>query len=294
MKTCPRPLRTLTFGLVALALGLTPAAAQDTAPEAGTVDDMLASLEAYMLEQITNRFRDFKYVKTTGVRYPERYNATQLGNFVATGGEYVDPSAWPGLPRPLITLHDVVTGEPLETCALPCQLHMDTQREYMISGFVKGHFSLPRPIRNPVVRRSEEPDWPGVYELNVGHNVYSIEAGHRACEAEFRARPMVNGPAAPCLRYAPTMPPIDYSGYCIMNFDITEGGTTENIRRAECSDPAFEAEAWLAVSGWKYHPAVERGVRVPHTGVETKLVFNVTDYEGRSLDENGELAVPAH
>ena len=72
-----------------------------------------------------------------------------------------------------------------------------------------------------------------------------------------------------------------------MTFDISPKGTVKNPSTTECSDEAFKDTSLVAVWAWKYHPKIDRGMAVTQTGLKTKLQYNITDFGGYLLDEQG-------
>lgn len=64
-------------------------------------------------------------------------------------------------------------------------------------------------------------------------------------------------------------------GYVQLRFDISEEGTTENIKVIK-SVPSgfFDKEAIRALSRWKYEPKLENGIAVRQVGILVQLDFN--------------------
>ena len=73
------------------------------------------------------KHKEFRLVRSIET-FPERLNATIKRNMVSS------PSG------AIVTLHDGVTGEPLESCRTPCTLHQEFGRRYLFVGFKEEHF----------------------------------------------------------------------------------------------------------------------------------------------------------
>lgn len=69
------------------------------------------------------------------------------------------------------------------------------------------------------------------------------------------------------------------SGTCMLRYDVTKEGRTENIKALRCTESLFARNSVKAVSRFLYEPADYR-----RTDVETKITF-------RLLDERGKLTV---
>lgn len=223
---------------------------------------------------------DFRIVKKPET-FPERYNANiPLNITTSTSDGERDVKA-------LLTLHDGTTGEPMESCYAPCVLHKSQGRPAYVMAYRLGYYPMPVSIDDPDIMAAEEPYWDGQYEISLGINFFEARLKAKACEREFAQMPRDDADTTPCFRMPPMVPQVEYSGYCKIAFDVTATGQTINMRPTECTDSAFEFTSLLTVSHWKYHPKIERGVPVLRTDVETTLRYEVTDYDGHLLDQDG-------
>ncbi len=66
----------------------------------------------------------------------------------------------------------------------------------------------------------------------------------------------------------------------LVEFDVTAEGATTNIRVVESSSTCFNASAKRAVSAWRYRPKVVNGAPVPRVGVQTTLVYQLSNSPG--------------
>ena len=234
-----------------------------------------------MVENIQQKHPDFRIVKTIE-DYPERYNANipiDITTIRSDGREDI---------RALITLHDGKTGAPVESCYAPCVLHKSYGQPALASVYKDGYFSLPREIEDRDVLLEHSGFWDDKYKISLGLNYKFAQYQKYLCAKKFGNLPKDDKDTTPCYRIPPMIPQVDFSGYCRVAFDISKEGSTKNFRIKECSDPAFEIPSQLTVILWAYHPKVERGEAVERPGVDTKLIYEVTDYDGHLLDEKGE------
>ncbi|MEP4051338.1 MAG: energy transducer TonB [Litorimonas sp.] len=220
------------------------------------------SFEASLQE----RLRDFRLMKRLG-DFDERLNATEV---VSVSSDSVGG---------IVGLHDIRTGEPLESCQSPCELHIDTTRRYMLVYYKRGYYPDYFFLENGELTK----------DVSLGHNYINIYRQHRKCWRDFKASEKIDRDAIPCVRIQPKFPKfIDRSGHCEMIFDVSEGGRPINIRTKSCSDPRFERTTIQTIRWWFYDPKVERGSAVMRPNVETKMVFQLMGLGGKILDENGE------
>lgn len=245
---------------------------------------MIEQVEAMFVTSVRVLHPDFDYVKILQT-YPERINATLPMKVIATSSEGERPVS------ALVTLHDGDSGAAIESCQTPCTLHAAIGQEYVLSSYRDGHVSAPQPVIDPQTRQLEEPDWHGLYSINAGFDFGHIEARRMGCEWRFARMDREDSDAVPCFRSPPLMPGTGFSGYCRVTFDIDATGNTRNLEVVECTDSVFHGPSLLAVSSWKYHPKIERGTPVPRLGVESKVFYNVTDYDGKLLDQNGQVVL---
>lgn len=73
------------------------------------------------------------------------------------------------------------------------------------------------------------------------------------------------------------------SGYCSMRFDVNPKGQPFNVKAYNCSHGMFEKNSVRATLGFKYLPKIKGGVPVTMTGVETRIVYEVRDENGKLL-----------
>jgi hypothetical protein len=245
-------------------------------------DSPLEPAENDLQEFIQEKLPDFRIVKSME-RFPERFNASIKLNIVTTRVEDGRPMT------SLVTLYEGTTGEPLESCHTPCVLHKEPGRMVHIFPHRHGHLPLLHTIDiDPSEMAREEENWDGIYGISLGPDYRKAQFQKRTCERTFAAQPKTDRDAKPCYRTPPFTPQIDFSGYCKMEFDISRQGNTQNINVKECTDPIFEVPSRIAISMWKYHPKVERGVAVSRPDVVAKVRFDITDYDGHLLDHDGE------
>jgi len=243
-------------------------------------DGVPETLAAFYVSHFQNRYPGFRIVKTIET-YPERYNATipfDVTTSLSDGQRDL---------RALITLHDGSTGEPLESCYAPCTLHKSHGRRAFVVAYKYGYLPLPVTIDDPEDMLKFSRFWDGKYQIHMGINYAKAARKAKSCDREFAKLPKTDSEARPCFRHPPLVPQVEYSGYCKVAFDLTVTGRTENLRTTDCTDPVFETPSLMTVSTWKYHPKIERGVAVPRKGIESKLRYDITDYDGHLLDQDG-------
>ncbi len=241
----------------------------------------LIPAEASMQTYMRTKLPEFRIIKSIEP-FAERYNASIELNVVTTRVEDGQPL------KSLVTLYEGTTGEPLESCHTPCVLHKEPGRMVHIFAYRNGHLPLIRTLDlDPSDLKLKEPTWNGVYELSMGPDYRRAQFKRLKCERTFAREPKTDRDAVPCYRSPPFVPQIDFSGYCNMGFDVSNKGDPTNIKVLECTDPIFELPSRMAVSSWKYHPKIERGVAVSRKDVETKMRFDITSYDGRLLDQDG-------
>ena len=211
------------------------------------------------------RFKEYEMIKEVR-SFPDRLNATNKVKF----------STKP--PGAIVTLHDIKTGEPLESCKTPCELSVDYTTLY-VAGFYKfGYQYNHYPIKHG-------DDFP---ETWLGKNYLDVAKKHRQCQREFKARPLQDADVKPCVRVPPVMPAqATKSGHCKMIFDVSKIGRPTNIRATQCTEPHFENPSIESVSWWFYNPKVERGTAVSALNIESKMSFRLTNEDGKIIDELG-------
>lgn len=239
------------------------------------------TMEQRLVEDIKLKHPEFRIVKKIEA-FPERYNASVQIPVRASSPDGSRTN------RALATLHDGVTGEPLESCYTPCTLNKSPGRTVFIFPYKFGHFTFPNEVEmDPSGMRAKYPFWDNEYEVKLGPDFRKAYMRGKMCEAEFAKMDRTDRDAMPCYRMPPPVPAINYSGYCKVTFDITPRGNVTNPKTTECSDEVFEVTSLVAVGAWKYHPKIDRGMAVTRTDVETKLRYDVTDFDGVLLDETG-------
>ena len=95
-----------------------------------------------------------------------------------------------------------------------------------------------------------------------------------------------NRDAQPLVRIPPIMPGrAELSGHCKLRFDVSPEGTTFNVVALGCTQKLFERAAIKSVQKWKYNPKIVNQLPVSQAGVESKIVFRLTDEHGQPLPE---------
>jgi len=97
---------------------------------------------------------------------------------------------------------------------------------------------------------------------------------------------VTNRDAQPLVRASPIMPyGAKWSGHCVVTFDVSSDGKTENIVTTSCTEPHFKRPTIRAVSKWKYNPKVSDGKPIVQKGLRNTLRFQLADDRGRALPE---------
>lgn len=92
--------------------------------------------------------------------------------------------------------------------------------------------------------------------------------------------------AQPLVRIPPIMPPrAEKSGHCRVRFDVSPEGQPFNVAANFCSQKMFERPSIKSVQKWKYNPKIVDGRSVSRSGVESKIIFRLTDERGRIIPE---------
>ncbi len=100
---------------------------------------------------------------------------------------------------------------------------------------------------------------------------FTIEAPTKL--ADFDARPILRGPPRypeKCMRNAADRETV------LIEFDVSETGTTENIRTIDASNNCLIKSAEASVVGWKYEPKIVDGRPVKRKGVQTVVTYVLT------------------
>lgn len=248
----------VAFGASLVTLLFAPAAHANM----GSYVNLISKVQTKMQEKAPN----FRLIMSEE-KFDERFNAT-----IAIPVDTKPSGA-------VATLHDFRTGEPLESCTTPCELHVDSVRTYGLVLFKFGHAPYMRAIGHKEARDERPPTWLGIDYLEATQNA-------KKCYKDFASAPKVDGDAMPCMRVPPIMPPnAKHSGHCKLKFDVTDRGRTENITAISCTEDLFKRASIQSVKLWVYTPKVERGQAVSRPGVETKVSFKLSDVEGNLIPE---------
>ena len=238
-------------------------------------------IEALFVESVRNKFPKFRIVKRIE-DFPERFNAS-----VELPIRAVKPSG-SRTERALVTLHDGKTGEHMESCFTPCSLYKAPEHPVFVFPYKLGYFTFPNAIEaDPAAMREIYPYWDEDYDVKLGPDFRKAYYRGKICEGESEKLGKTDRDAKPCYRMPPPLPDGDFSGSCKVIFDITPKGKVENAKATECTDSKFEFPSLIAVNAWSYHPKIECGTAVTQYGLRTTMKFDVTDFDGTLLDENG-------
>ena len=249
---------TILMMLTASALSVSPAYSQSV-----WLTNYLAENNKKLEDGVRLQLRDFRLVKDVR-NYAERFNDRQPLKIES------DPS------EAVATLHDISTGEALESCLTPCDLHINQVQEYLLVLYKFAH--------EPVVFPVGFGDHIGTVWL--GADYLEIAKKHIACYTEFLDREKIDGDAEVCLRTPPIMPAeAQKSGHCNVEFDVSKEGRPSNIQTTYCTEELFSAASKQSVSWWFYHPKVERGTSVERKRVSNKITFRLTDEDGQVIPE---------
>jgi len=185
------------------------------------------------------------------------------------------------LPDPsgaIATLHDIHSGEPLQSCQTPCILNMASGREYNVTYYKLGHVPRIIPMSSDDLKYKTIP-W------RLGVNMFEAYQKGFKCYRDFaRQKSKPDQDAKPCYRAGPIVPSgTNESGYCFVRLDVNKFGRPENIDAYFCTHENFKANSEAIAVTWSYTPKIERGQAVTQTGVETKLTYRITDKAGALL-----------
>lgn len=98
--------------------------------------------------------------------------------------------------------------------------------------------------------------------------------------------------AAAIRRATPLMPKAaEMSGYCCMNFGVTEKGRPQDIQAYKCSDKIFEKNAIKSVKKWRFNPAIVKGSPVKAIDQKTLITFLLADKDGNIVPDPQNLMV---
>jgi hypothetical protein len=183
---------------------------------------------------------------------------------------------------PLIaTIHDRRTGKPLDNCVAPCTLTSPL--------IPPGTLSLYRYGSVPVAQGAEiyaflDPD----QKVYFGFNEVDHQLERERCAVEFkviREREPTRDIEA-CVRVPPTMPPeAQYSGHCLVVFNVSRTGETIDVRAEECTEQVFCEASLAAVQRWIYYPKLNYGETEVWTAASTTMTFHLTNPDGAVIPE---------
>ncbi len=221
---------------------------------------------AWSAEKIKQKVPDYRLIKRVET-FPERLNATTAIKI----DSHQD--------KTIATLHDLRTGEPLESCATPCTLHGRSSEVYALNLYKDGYLPMMVPV--------EAKKWamrPRTLDLGPDYN--AIKVKRRKCKLEFQKSEKIDDDAVACVRLPPRMPGrAKKSGHCKLTFDINAKGYTKNIKIKSCTNKVFESASLWSVKWWFYNPKVERGLAVERPGAETKVTFRLSNEKGDTIPE---------
>lgn len=173
-----RNLVLIIFLTASLLLGFKSAFAQSS-----WLTRILSQLEFSIEERLQVSLKDFRLVKRVE-NFEERFNAT---NKIQLESNPVGAIA---------TLHNIHTGEPLESCMTPCNLHVDYVSEYVVMLYKYGHLPY-----NFSIKYDDE-----LFPIWLGKSYIDLEKKHIQCRREFAAAPKTDRDAQACVRIPPVMP----------------------------------------------------------------------------------------
>ena len=193
------------------------------------------------------------------------------------------------LPPLVATLHDIETGQPLQSCTAPCRLDWAPGRPawLMLYRFGGEIMFLELPLQ-----RDDLPTL--LARMGDAYNAADTEIEREACRAkgEIKRAREVSAAAEPCFSVPPAMPPAARrSGRCTVGFDVAEDGALINVATKSCTEALFCDVAARTVSTWHYVPAVELRAFVPQAGLETRVQWWARDQHGTDLPEPDTLWV---
>jgi hypothetical protein len=148
-------------------------------------------MEKRFVEHLQMQMPDFRIVKKME-DFPDRYNASvKLPIHAATpDGSKTN--------RALVTLHDAVTGEPLESCHSPCTLHKSPWRSVFVFPYKYGHFTFPNEIeKDPAEMMRAYPSWDNKYEVKLGPDICAEKCA-RLNLPKWTARTGTQNPVTVC------------------------------------------------------------------------------------------------
>ena len=121
-----------------------------------------------------------------------------------------------------------------------------------------------------------------LYAIQNLKPILTINSPQRDCVAQIKkVIKEQNRVAKPCERRIPEFPKdVRSSGSCIMQYDISPTGLTQNIEVLNCTDSIFKSVSIEAVEHWYFFPINENLNRVETPNHRTKITYKLTDQNG--------------
>lgn len=193
------------------------------------------------------------------------------------------------LPSLVATLHNIETGEPLQSCAAPCVLdRLADETVFLILYRFGGQIQF-------VELPTQDSYLPTILSrMSQAFNAADDAVKRAECQARGDAKrsQSLSTDAELCFGITPPLPPsARRSGHCIVDFDVTAEGLTENIRARECTEFHFCKSSALSVVSSHYVPKIELHAFVAQTGLERTIRYTVKDQYDRLLPEPEGLLV---
>lgn len=188
----------------------------------------------------------------------------------------------------IVTLHDLETGAPLESCIAPCKLPVIPKENFFLMRYKPNH-------RWDLVKTSVS-DWKRVrkssdywkYDTKYWYFDYplwpNVDQKMEQCRVKIENSKKINGPAKPCVRVSPIMPAKTVtSGVCTVMFDVDENGLTENWEIKNCTHDIFKQNSLEVLKYWLYFPKKIDGVAVRDNSVESVITYKLDNGKGDPL-----------
>ena len=176
-----------------------------------------------------------------------------------------------------------------KSCETPCQFNVKPNKAYDLVAAVPdgGYFDLP--VEFPTERHFGGSDY---LDVKVFFNLADPDLTSIGLLTEIepeRKYPPGEKPPLPIIRLPAHFPDnVEKSGHCNLTFDVTAKGRTTNLS-ATCTDEIFRSHSLESALKYRYRPqAVKTGddyTYVYTEGMETKVVFRVTDENGEIIPE---------
>jgi len=163
-----------------------------------------------------------------------------------------------------------------EECNTPCQVKIQNGKGYSLIVTRLGY--SPTTIENGLGKHTSAitqhiAKLITVDELAIRNKLMAeqIRLYGSKCYNLLKKLPNDNREAKPCKRPVPTK--INKNGSCSFLFDITETGTTSNIRDIICTHKKLTKPTKQSVAKWQYLPARKNGLDVSQRDVKSRLDF---------------------